>query len=79
MYLDSSIYSSDIEEVIIKSSKYLSTYYLVSITDLIKRENRSPVIRPGSTSNLIYDINPRINGGDLGSDNDNNELCYSLL
>ena len=44
---------------------------------MIERENGSPAIGPGGTSNLIHDINPRIDGGDLGSDDDDDELCRS--
>jgi hypothetical protein len=76
---DSSIYSSDVEEVVAKSGKRLSTYYPVSAADLTEQENKSPAIGPGGTSNLIHDINPQIDSGDLDSDDDDDELCRSPL
>jgi hypothetical protein len=74
---DSSLYSSDVEGGVAKTSKHLNNRYPVPVVDLIKRENENPAIGPGGTSNLIYDIDPQIDDGDLDSDDDNDELCRS--
>jgi hypothetical protein len=74
---DSSIYSSDVEEGVAKTSKHLNTHYPVPVIDLIERENENPAIGPGSTPNLIHDIDPQIDDGDLDSDDDDDELCRS--
>jgi hypothetical protein len=43
----------------------------------MERENESPAIGPGDTSNLIHDTNPQIDDGGLDNDDDDDELCRS--
>jgi hypothetical protein len=74
---DSSIYSSDVEGGGAKTGKHLNTHHPVPVADLIERENKSTAIRPGGTSNPIYDIDPQIDDGDLDSDDVDDELCHS--